>query len=315
MAVEVAVGLVEDEKGRILVQQRDSGRYLAGLWEFPGGKMAAGEAPADALRRELREELGIEVDAATPWMQIPHDYGDRRVLLRVFRVGTWRGSAEGCEGQLLAWRAPDALDPDLFPAANRGILNALRLSERYLITPSPRNRSEVSHIVARVTSSLDAGTAGMVQVRAPQLDYAAYRAFVLGVVEGVAARPISVLANAPLPWLRGLPAAGLHLPERRWRRLAKRPPFSGWIGASVHGPEGLRQVAALGLDFAVLGPVRATATHPATEPLGWQRFAQWVQESPLPVYALGGMDVDALPLARQSGAQGIAAIRGLLHDS
>ncbi len=315
MTVEVAIGLVRDGEGRVLITRRGSGRHLAGLWEFPGGKIAAGEAPADALRRELREEVGIEVDAATPCMHIPHDYGDRRVLLRIFRVSTWRGSAEGCEGQLLAWRAPHELDPDLFPAANRGILNALRLPERYLITPSPRSRSEVPDTVARVTSSLNAGVAGMVQVRAPQLDYAAYRAFVLAVIEAAAARSIAVLANAPLPWVRGLPSAGLHLPERRWRRLAKRPPVSGWVGASVHGPEGLREVAALGLDFAVLGPVLATATHPETEPLGWERFAQWVQESPLPVYALGGMDADALPCARQSGAQGIAAIRGLLRDS
>ena len=313
--VEVALGLLRDESGRVLVARRRAEQHLGGLWEFPGGKVETGESAVAALARELREELGIEVTAATACLAIHHVYPPREVLLRVFRVRQWSGTPHGRDGQAVEWRDPQALDPAQFPAANRPILNAMCLPERYLITPEPRDPAAVPAVVEAVLAALRVGDAGMLQVRAPALGRDAFRAFLAPLASAAAAASVPVLANAPSEWLQGIPGVGLHLPERRWRGLRTRPRADGWVAASVHDAAGLARVAELGVDFAVLGPVRATATHPGAQPLGWGRFAGVVRESAIPVYALGGMDPGCLTAARLAGAQGIAGISGLLGQA
>lgn len=110
----------------MLVALRAAHRHQGGRWEFPGGKLDAGESVEEALARELREELGIEVEAAEPLLVVHHDYADRRVLLDVWRVTRWCGEPQGREGQPLRWLAPAALDEADFPAANAPIVAALR---------------------------------------------------------------------------------------------------------------------------------------------------------------------------------------------
>jgi len=103
--LHVLVGLIGDAQGRWLVNQRRQGTDLAGFWEFPGGKLQAGETPFAALCRELDEELGIEVLAAEPWLELVHDYPDKKVLLDVWRVLDYRGEVGAREGQALDWVA------------------------------------------------------------------------------------------------------------------------------------------------------------------------------------------------------------------
>jgi 8-oxo-dGTP diphosphatase len=107
--VHVLVGLIDDAHGRWLVNRRREGSHMAGFWEFPGGKRAAGEGRFDALRRELNEELGIEVLAAEPFTELVHDYGDKCVQLDVWRVLDYRGDPQPCEGQELKWLDAAAL--------------------------------------------------------------------------------------------------------------------------------------------------------------------------------------------------------------
>ena len=107
--VHVLVGLIGDAHGRWLVNRRRSGTHMAGFWEFPGGKRAAGEERYDALRRELQEELGIEVLAAEPFSELVHDYPDKRVRLDVWRIVRYRGEPQSREGQELAWLDPTQL--------------------------------------------------------------------------------------------------------------------------------------------------------------------------------------------------------------
>jgi 8-oxo-dGTP diphosphatase len=102
-AVHVLVGLIADDAGRWLVNRRRAGTPLAGFWEFPGGKRQDGEEPRTALARELREELGIEVEHAEPLLTLEHEYPDKRVLLDVWHVLRYRGTAVGLEGQDLRW--------------------------------------------------------------------------------------------------------------------------------------------------------------------------------------------------------------------
>lgn len=105
-AVHVLVGLITDGAGRWLLNCRRAGTPLAGFWEFPGGKCKLGEAPLAALKRELDEELGIEVLEAEPLLELVHDYPDKRVRLDVWRVSRYRGEAVAREGQPLRWVTP-----------------------------------------------------------------------------------------------------------------------------------------------------------------------------------------------------------------
>jgi 8-oxo-dGTP diphosphatase len=102
-AVEVVVGLVNDTAGRWLVNCRPLGTPLAGSWEFPGGKRQPGETPLAALKRELDEELGIEVLEAEPVLTLVHDYPDKRVRLDIWHVRRFRGQVTAREGQPLRW--------------------------------------------------------------------------------------------------------------------------------------------------------------------------------------------------------------------
>ena len=120
----VACALV-DIDGRVLVVKRPPGKPMAGLWEFPGGKVEPSETIAEALSRELQEELGVLVEAAEPFMVIDHDYGDKQVRLDVYHVTRWQGEAQGLEGQPLAWKLPVELIGWPFPAANTPILERL----------------------------------------------------------------------------------------------------------------------------------------------------------------------------------------------
>jgi 8-oxo-dGTP diphosphatase len=128
--VLVAACVLIDGDGKILIAKRPEGRPLAGLWEFPGGKMEPGEAPEDALIRELAEELGIEIATAdlTPLTFVSHVYSDFHLLMPLFLCRRWRGVMAAHEGQELAWVRPDALGPYAMPPADeplKAILPAL----------------------------------------------------------------------------------------------------------------------------------------------------------------------------------------------
>ena len=112
--VDVAVGVLVDPQGRFLLTSRPPGKVYAGYWEFPGGKLEAGESVEAALRRELHEELGIEIGAAQPWKVEIVDYEHARVRLHFCRVSAWRGAFEMREGQQMAWQTlPVEVEPVL----------------------------------------------------------------------------------------------------------------------------------------------------------------------------------------------------------
>jgi 8-oxo-dGTP diphosphatase len=123
--VTVAVGILIDDAGRVLVTRRAPGAHQGGLWEFPGGKLEEGETLLEALTRELSEELGVRVETTEPFMVLEHDYGDKQVRLDIHRVTRWSGEPRGLEGQPLAWQRPEQLRDWAFPAANRPILERL----------------------------------------------------------------------------------------------------------------------------------------------------------------------------------------------
>lgn len=103
--VDVAVGILVDRQGRLLLTTRPPGKAYAGHWEFPGGKIEAGESVEQALRRELREEIGVTIAAAQPWQTLTVDYPHALVRLHVCRVTEWSGTLQMHEGQAFAWQS------------------------------------------------------------------------------------------------------------------------------------------------------------------------------------------------------------------
>lgn len=306
--IHVVAGIVRDEKGRVLIAQRPPGKHLAGLWEFPGGKCEAGETPGAALRRELAEELGIESGDFEALIAVPWVYAEKSVLLDVHEVRTWRGEPQGREGQALRWVDVDALSDWPMPAADRPVIAALRLPCHYAITPEPTaDRGDFLRAIARL---LDRGEKCL-QLRARQADEASLRALLPQVRALTDDAGASLLLNAHI----GLAAQfdiGVHLPAAQLLRTDSRPlPPHRWVAASCHDERELAQAAKIGVDFAVLGPVLPTASHPGLPGMGWDRFAQLCAHAAFPVYALGGMRIDHLATAKAAGAQGIAAISAL----
>ncbi|MGH8155971.1 MAG: 8-oxo-dGTP diphosphatase MutT, partial [Rhodanobacteraceae bacterium] len=130
---EVAAGVLADACGRVLLMQRLPGKHLAGLWEFPGGKLEPGETIEQALVRELREELGVEVLASTPLISIPWCYPEKSVRLHALRVTAWTGEPRAREGHPLRWLAVQEMDVAAMPPADVPIVAALRLPAYYAI--------------------------------------------------------------------------------------------------------------------------------------------------------------------------------------
>ena len=128
--IHVAAGVISDAAGRILVQRRDATANQGGLWEFPGGKLKGTEVALDALRRELNEEIGIEVENAEPLIRIEHDYPDLTVILDVWTITSYSGRPAPLEGQPLMWVAAEALSGLAMPAADRPIVDAILASRR-----------------------------------------------------------------------------------------------------------------------------------------------------------------------------------------
>lgn len=123
--MQVAVGIIRNEMGDILIAQRPQHKYKGGLWEFPGGKIEENETVFQALQRELQEELDITVLSAEPYMKFQHDYVDRIVMLNVWTVTLFTGEPKGNEAQPIRWISPHNLHHFEFPAGNRIILEKL----------------------------------------------------------------------------------------------------------------------------------------------------------------------------------------------
>ena len=136
--VLVVAAALYDGDGRVLIAERPAGKHMAGRWEFPGGKVAAGESEAEALVREIREELGVNITASRPFMRLAHSYDDRDVALSMWIVEGFHGEPQGLDGQRLKWVAPTALLEEDILEADRPFVEALRELSRSASTASSR---------------------------------------------------------------------------------------------------------------------------------------------------------------------------------
>jgi len=306
--VHVAAAVVVDAEDRVLIARRPSHLHQGGLWEFPGGKLEPGESAYQTLVRELREEVHLDIEAARPLIRIPHDYPDKAVLLDVWQVERYRGEASGREDQPVRWVAVADLAHYAFPAANRPIVNAVRLPDLYLVTGA---FADVADFKRRLSRALAAGVR-LVQLRAPELAEADFEALAAIAWDLCRAAGAQLLLNAEPALASRLGTDGVHLNGRRLRACRERPLGHGhWVAASVHDAEELAIARRLDVDFVVAGPVEATPSHPQAAPIGWEGLRALTGQAGLPVYALGGVGPGDRTKAFAHGAQGVAAVRAL----
>src|SRR3990172_8763043 len=303
--VEVAAAVLQRPDNTFLLAQRPPDKIWAGYWEFPGGKIEPGETPYHALVRELREELGITVTTAYPWVTRVFAYPHATVRLNFFRVTAWSGELHPHEGQQFAWQRPSdvrvsqykqvssfprkressfikSLDSrfrgndgiynltvsPLLPA-NAPILRALELPALYAIS----NVQELGEqeFMRRLEAALRKGLR-LVQLREKNYSREVLRDLALKMLPLMRQHDARLIINADIELVQEIGADGVQLTGTQLAELRGRPAVE-WCAASCHSAEELRRAKELGCDFVLLSPVLPTQSHPGSPHLGWEKFA------------------------------------------
>jgi len=333
--IHVAVGVIfdtPDDKGKILIAKRAEHQHQGGLWEFPGGKVEAGESTQIALQRELEEELGLHsaTEDMRPLITIPFHYPDKSVLLDVWTVHNAQNfkqaSSEeskgeeffGKEGQPLLWIEPAELANYEFPAANKAIIDALTLP-RKLVISQDSNNADV--ILKQVANTLKNHTDIWINLRAPRLEQLEYTQLAMQLYGICHEAGSKLIWNCPLDWYQVAFADGLHLSRANYEKInpdkvegIERPiPAHQWLSMVCHNLPELEMAQALA-DYVLVSPVHETKTHPQANALTWSGFKVVTDQSRIPCYALGGMQESELEHCLHNGGQGIAGINCFLTE-
>ena len=302
----VVAAAILNEHHQVLLALRPQHKHQGGLWEFPGGKVEAGEDAPHALTRELKEELGIVPTHMHPLIRIRHHYPDKAVLLDVWEVNAWQGTPHPHDAERIEWVGLDMLTEKKFPAANLPIISALRLPPLYLITGEPSG--DYGAFLARLEQCLRGG-ARLIQLRAKTLSATHYRELAQAALNLCHPYSAQLILNAAPELVHQINAHGVHLSSARLMQLTERPlGRPEWVAASCHNSEELAHAQRIGVDFVVLSPLLPTRSHPDDAPLGWDELQRLCDECNVPVYALGGMAPEHLPECYRRGAQGVAML-------
>ena len=299
---EVAAAVIE-RPGEFLLAQRPEGKPYPGYWEFPGGKIEAGEDARAALTRELREELGIEVRESSPWITRVYAYTHATVRLHFFKVTAWDGEPQRLEDQDIKWQRVEA--PDVAPMlpANAPVLAALALPSIMIVS----NCAELG-VDAWIQKLADVamGEKLLVQVREKECNFQQVQHILSRALTRAEPFGARIVVNSDCGAFPQ--CSGVHLTSKALMAASARPQAT-LVGGSCHDEHELDHAEKIGVDYAVVGPVKPTASHPGATPLGWQRFAELARHRPMPVFAIGGLTRADLAGARRHGAHGVA-LRG-----
>lgn len=309
--IHVAVGVIVNADGKILIAKRPQTAHQGGLWEFPGGKVDAGETIEQALVRELREELAITVKDSRPLIQIRHHYPDKSVLLDVHKITRFEGNPIGNEGQPVQWVAADMLKDFQFPEANKPIISAINLPEKYVITGEYKDLPDfISRLELALTRSIP-----LMQLRIARFSFELHQAYLQAAIVGAKKAGTRLVINCSHDEFTLIKAAypddslGLHLNQFNVGNINRRPVDSKTLfGISCHTAAEILRAQELEADYILLSPVLPTRSHPGAATLGWAQFSSLVELANIPVYALGGMGEIDIPQAQSCGAQGVAGI-------
>jgi len=310
--LNVAVGVIKNERGEILISHRLQHQQRGGLWEFPGGKIELDETPFQGLQRELTEELGIVIHSAKPLLKIKHDYDDVSVLLNVFLVEKYQGQATGMEQQKVQWVGVSELTNFDFPAANRQIVDTLGLDFFYPIVDD--SLGDANCMLAQLDALIAAGYT-MIQWRAKSLTDEAFMILAKRALARCTTANVRLFLNTRMDLARVLKAPAVHLSANELFAIKETLPVDMLVAASCHNKKELDQAQRIGVLFVVLSPVLQTKTHPNCPPIGWETFKRLVGSVFLPVFALGGLGAADQKIAIQHKAQGISGIRGFVKKT
>ncbi|NLJ51604.1 MAG: Nudix family hydrolase [Alcaligenaceae bacterium] len=311
--LDVAVGVMINSDGEILLAQRPEDKSWPGWWEFPGGKIESGETAKDALIRELKEELDVTVTAATPWVKFDYEYPKTKVRLAFFLVTAWDGEPQGLEQQLFAWTRVEkaAALGNLLPASLPP-LQWLSLPPLYSITPDLNPECAAEELTTYLEQALAKGVR-LFQFRQPNWPKGSACKELKVIFDGFMAQchqhGVKLLVNSIHPRNWWTAADGVQLRATDAIALEERPiPEDKLLGISTHHLADILYAQILKADFLVLGHIKETASHPEVEPLGWEEFASLAEQAARPVYAIGGLKPNDLNIARQYHAHGVAGI-------
>ncbi len=303
--VHVVAGVLRDTRGRILLARRTEGRDLAGAWEFPGGKVESGELPAEALKRELHEELGIDIGNTEPLISVPQHYANKSIVLDVYTVLSYTGKPKGREKQALAWSPLEKLISYPMPSADRPVVAALTQPNVLAITPE--YYGEKQNFLFSIERQLISGIR-LIQLRCKKIAGKKLKELALDIRTLCHEHDATLFINEDIELAIALDCP-VHLKSNQLMQTDIGMKLSGHrFSAACHSVDELKMAESLSASYAVLGPVLKTNSHPGVSGIGWSGFTKQRNEVSLPIFALGGLGLKDISRARQHGAQGVAGI-------
>lgn len=294
--IKAVIGIIFNAN-KVLLTQRQNHQFMAGFWEFAGGKIKDLEKPIDALKREMREELAIEVKATKYLKKISYKYSKKTVNLEVFMITEYSGDIIGVEGQNIKW--VDIYEvkkyqilPTVLP-----LLNNIILPKIYWITPDQHYCNEwMLKFEQQIKNKVR-----LIQLRSKEdLDID----FVKNIYQKCQKNNIKLLLNIPN---FSNDCDGYHLTSKQLMQTQSID-NTKIIAASTHNLEQIQFAEKLGIDFVVLSPIKITSSHSDITPIGFDKAGYFVKNVNIPVYFLGGMNSCDLELAKKHYAQGVAGI-------
>lgn len=301
--IRAVVGVLRNKNQEILIAERRKGQFMAKFWELPGGKIEANESPQQALTRELKEELDIQVQQLSLHQTMVHKYEDRTVELSIYNINQYQNTAAGIEGQTIAWAKINDLNAYKLLPTMKAFIASIKLPNKYWITPSKNHNSNewLAKFEQKLTQNIS-----LIQLRSKNpLD----SDFITELYNKCQQYDTKFLLNTTDKTFNESYCDGYHITTAEMLKLDKRPCINDkLLGVSTHNLKEALQAQAIGADFIVVSPVQATQTHPDTIPIGWESAKEVVDKLNIPVYFLGGMGEKDLAKTLKLGAQGIAGV-------
>lgn len=305
----VVIGIIQNKAGQYLIAKRAKGVHLENYWEFPGGKAKPHESFKTALRRELQEEIGIQVSKVRKLIEYDYEYEDRCIHFQVFKVFDFMSTISSREQQPLDWVDIRQLEVHDMPPANKAIIDALKLPALYMIADYAGTTAD--SFLNIIEKNLAAGIR-LMQFRAHDLGEAEYVALAKKVYVLCEKYAASMICNCEQAWVNNFHTHGIHLSSPRLVEASKCATPKIYFSASCHTAAEVALANRLNIKCILIGPVHATQSHPNAVNIEWAGFSRLCRSANMPVYALGGVESSDHLSASAYGAQGIAGIRTFL---
>ena len=310
--LHVAVGVII-QHDQVLICWRDASLHQGNRYEFPGGKLELGESPFDALKRELKEELNIDVQHMIRAQQLYFSYPEKTVCLHIFKVTEFTGQPIGQQQQAVLWVHKNQLANYRFPDANAPILRMLKLPEQYVITQPLAQSQSTAHWLDWHVKHVPFKS--WLYVREKTMSTEAYK----DIIRSLSCARADLHLVADFSHIDKLSdqldqLLGVHLSQQRLMQLdqpLKIPPHLLSF-AACHDQAAIAHANLLNVDAILVSPLHPTLSHPQQLGLGWKKWQALSEQSHVPVFALGGVAPADLKQVQKVGGFGVAGIRAFL---